>query len=294
MAPDLWYTCEFSGARFSEGSETLDFSGNHVGPRTNTNVTTVRFVNSQIDVIPSNLFDTFPNLEILQANNVGLKRVGSLGACLRLQELRLGNNSITRLENGVLRPCGGLRHVNFASNQLNHIDDFVFSDAPRLLTINLSANQISRVSISWFREVGYIASVDLSNNKIVELPPYAFRSFGFDLNLNNNLISRIGYGAFAGFGSSSTRSGSLQLNNNQIKRLTSDIFGLDWSHVIRFLVANNGLVAIERNFFNNFVVSPLGTSFYAQGNNCVDADFLRLTREQLRTDEQLEKCYSNF
>lgn len=267
--PDDFYTCEISGANISNENEVLDFSGTHIGSRTNADVTTVRFVNSQIDVIPSNVFTTFTDMRILEANNVGLKRlnVGSLRNCTSLRELNLADNLITRLENGVFRPCAFL--------------------------INLAGNQLTAFAPNLFQRIDNVASVNLSHNHITEIPPNAFRNIGLvSLNLNHNSISKIGFGAFSGFGTRNIRAGGLQLNNNRMERLTNDMFGTGWFHVNSFSIAHNGLVAIQRGFFNIFEPSPAGTSVFAEGNNCIDDNFRLQTLTQLRND--FENCFANF
>lgn len=294
--PDTWYTCVCSGAITTADNQNLNFAGAHVGSRTNANVTGVRFVDSQLDSLPANLFTSFPNLETVEANNVGLKtlNVGSLNNCPRLQDLRLGNNSLTRLDNGVLAPCDRLVDLILASNNIEQIGDSFFNQAPRLQRINLSRNQIRHISTTWFRGIDNLARVDLSFNKIEEIPPFAFERLGFSsLDLTNNSISYIGFGAFRGFGSYNTRTGAIDLANNQVRRLSNGIFGGDFTQVVRFDIRNNGLYAIERGFLNYFwEISSFRNSIYASGNVCVDEDLVRIPMSEM--EAPLERCFANY
>jgi hypothetical protein len=322
LFPAFYYVCEFSGAQTTSENDVLDFSGNHVGSRTDADVTHVRFVNSQLAAIPSNVFDVFPNLQIFEAVFVGLNRlnVGTFRNCASLQELRLNENLITRLENGVFKGCQNLVTINLNHNLISLIDANVFVDTQRLSTIRLDGNQLvelpesvfsnslslrdiilsnnrlERIFPTQFRGDQYIFGIDLRNNRLTEIPEDAFRGVGATvLYLNNNSISKIGRGAFSGFGTRTLRSGTVDLSNNNIERLSNDIFGVGWSYLVNFFIESNGLKAIERTFFRNFydpTVTTYGLTFNARGNVCVDQNIQRSQVAPL--EDALENCFANF
>lgn len=309
------YTCTFSGAVVNNENDILDFSGEHIGGRTNANVDRVVFINSQMQTIPSNVFDVFPRLITLEANGVGINRlnVGTLRNSNLLGEIYLNNNTISRLDNGVFRNAGNLRVLRINDNRLNFIGENVFRDLSALQNIQLNGNQlteipeklfqnsaslrniglsenlISRITPGLFSGIGSLLSVGLNSNLITDIPAEAFLGLRIaNLDLSNNLISTIGTRAFGEVGSTSTRSGGLVLGGNRITRLSSDMFGVQ-SNLVFLDVENNQINAIERNFFTLLVSS---FTFNAQGNVCVNQRFSLTSTTQIAP--HLEGCFANF
>lgn len=313
---DRVYTVECTSVVVTNENDILDFSAQHEPNRGNSDVRRADFRRSQMETIPSNLFDVFPNLQQLSAVNVGMNRlnVGTLRNCGNLNSLSLINGAISRLDNGVFRNCPSLLQVNMGDNQLNFIGENIFRDTPSLHTVMFhnnrltelperifqnagylrqivfSNNQISRISSNLFRGNPALTWINLAHNQLTEIPAQAFSALRIiSLSLNNNLISSIGRGAFGNFALTATRVGNLNLNNNRITRFSSDIFNEVPSNLLSMNIRDNGIVAIERNFFN-FVLQTLTVS--ATGNACVNQDFTTARRETVNAG--MERCFLNF
>jgi Leucine-rich repeat (LRR) protein len=271
--PEQGYACEYSGARTTHDSDTLDFIGDHIGSRTNLNVTVLRFINSRLDTLPANLFKEFPNLTQLQANNVHLKRLNerSLAGCPRVMlYLELANNSISRLDDGVIS-CTNILEINLSSNHINRIGANVFERSRELTRIYLNNNRLTQIPTNLFSNFERLNQLDLSFNEISDLAPDSFRNFG-------NARS------FAGM---------LLLGHNKLERLSSNIFGRTTSYVGTFDASFNQINAIQSSFFNLFHEgNTVKNDYLLQGNECVDADFRRTSKVDL--NKQLERCILNY
>lgn len=315
---DNWwmYTAECTGVVVNNENDILDFSGQHEANRVNADVQRVVFRQSQLSTIPSSLFDVFTNVQIVEADNVGINRlnVGTLRNCNHLNELILPNNLISRLDNGVFKNCPSILRLNLFNNQLNHIGEIVFSDTPSINSLSLSnnrlvelpervfqnagslrsislfGNQISKISSNLFRGNPALTSISLDHNQLTNIPEGTFSDlFLASLSLSNNLISTIGRGAFARVGALSTGSGGLDLSHNRITRLSSEIFNGTPSNLVSFNIRNNGLIAIERNFFD-FIHQSV--TVFSSGNVCIDRDFQLSSRNAVNAG--MEECFRNF
>jgi hypothetical protein len=299
---DRIYTAVCSGIVVQSENDIVVFSGQHESGMSNANVQQITFTNSQMETIPSNVFDTFRGLTTLTAQNAGINRlsVGTLRNCQNLLNLDLSFNSISRLDNHVFRSCSSLSRVTINNNQLTTLGAHTFA-LPTLRTIELRNNSIVSLPEGIFSNAGGLDMISLSFNRIqritrslfqgnTEIPERAF----FDLRLSNlgldrNLISTIGNAAFGGVGMLSTRAGGLQLQNNRFTRLSSAMFGGHFSNLASIDIRNNGITAIERDFFT-FLEQELSVS--ATGNSCVNRDFLTSNRGAVNTG--MVACFANF
>jgi hypothetical protein len=312
---DRHYTCEYTGAIVRNENDILDFSGEHLSNRDNSHVWSVVFSNSQMETIPSNIFDVFPNLDSITAIGVGMNRlsVGALRNCDNLMGLNLAENAITRLDNGVLRNCFNLHILDFSNNKISSIGENVFNSLPlveihldhnqladiperlfqnmALNILDLSFNRIARISSTMFNG-NWLNTLDLTHNQITHIPDRAFADFRLArLSLNNNLISSIGVGAFSAVGR--TSGGRLLLNDNRITRLNSNVFDGVNSNVVFLDISNNGINEIEDTFFSFMLDARDPTiTIMATGNSCVNQDFVSVHRASVHRG--MATCYANF
>jgi hypothetical protein len=313
---NFMYTCEYIGGIIRNDTDVLDFSGEHLPNRTNLDVRRIEFYKCLMDTMPANLFDTFPNLEVVLAEGVGMKwlEVGTLNNCDHLRELILIQNLFERLENGIFANCKNILRLDFTWNFIRTIGEVIFADTPHLKSINLhdnalqelpervfqnagslrhidlSLNKIKRISPNLFQGNPDLVTIDLNFNKISRIPDYAFFDLRLaSLNLSINAISDIGRGAFGRVGSTNSKSGILDLSSNQIARLSSDIFDGFYSDVISLNIENTFIYAVERNFFDFF---PVQLTVFTAWNICVKGDAVFNNRSSI--NEAFEQCFEAF
>lgn len=183
---------------------SLSFSGNQLTrfPPLLRRMTEVRFLNlsrNVIELIPENLQETFPLLEVLDisANRIGfangrfsenseiLERVSSL------KELYLRDNFIKTVNTSVFRSLLGLTHLDLSSNMLEDLPHgFFHYFTSGDMIVNLGNNAITEIGESLFAPNQTFKRILLDHNRISSLHENSFDDVIIDeLSLDFNMLS---------------------------------------------------------------------------------------------------------
>ena len=102
----------------------------------------------------------------LNNNNLNTLPEGVFTGLKSLRRLELGHNQIITLPNGVFEPLIKLRTLNLNNNQLSTLPEGVFYGLQILERLNLSYNQITALPDGIFDYVVSIEDINLENNNL--------------------------------------------------------------------------------------------------------------------------------
>lgn len=92
-----------------------------------------------------------------------------------LLALHLENNSITKLEPGLLTAAEGLRALYLTGNAINHVSPRALDQATDLDTLHLGGNKLKEVPTEALSRAGNLRDLRLSGNSIRWVGPNAFQ-----------------------------------------------------------------------------------------------------------------------
>nr|XP_032800780.1 leucine-rich repeat transmembrane protein FLRT1-like [Petromyzon marinus] len=213
---------------------------------------------NELEVFPSNLPRNVRELH-LQENNIQTVSREALARLHRVERLHLDDNSISSVgvERGAFLECRslrllflsrnhlsqvperlptGLEELRLDDNRIGHIDGEAFAGLASLRRLVLDGNLLSdgALSADTFRRLGSLAELSLTRNSLAA-PPSGLPGASLQrLHLQENQLSRIPAGAFAGLG----QLRRLDLSSNNLSRLQPGAFeGLD--SLAQLLARNN-------------------------------------------------------
>lgn len=181
----------------------------------NIRALTMRTDDIIIDEIPSNIFETFPNIETIQIS-IGAKNLSNetfIGAkkllVLNLERnnlesidrndftllktvetLSLSFNKINNIADDAFNEMINLEILSLAGNQLKKITNKTFAGALSLNEIYLKQNQIENIDVESFN-ISTLKLIDLEGNKLKTIDSKIFKCASglHALFLDNNLLS---------------------------------------------------------------------------------------------------------
>lgn len=113
------YTCELSQITVnSDDVENIIIGGQHLLGRDNSQAKRVEISNANIPLIITQLFTTFPNLEILKVTAGGLVKIqpGAFKSAGKLTEVLFMGNNIASIEANAFLGASNLQQVNLNMN----------------------------------------------------------------------------------------------------------------------------------------------------------------------------------
>lgn len=157
--------------------------------------------------------------------------------------------------------CRQLGFIDFMDNHLYKIGDSLFVNNPNLFFVNLHQNRIE-----------YVASRAFNGSTINFL----------DLNTNN--ITDFSPGTFNGM----TNLTLLIIRDNQLSRLTDDMFGSSLNILNAILASTNQISSIEEEFFDNAVALDF---LDLKDNSCISETFTNIINNRDVVRSQLANCF---
>uniref|UniRef100_A0A182NTG0 Uncharacterized protein n=1 Tax=Anopheles dirus TaxID=7168 RepID=A0A182NTG0_9DIPT len=236
------------------------------------NIITVNFVNSLLEELPKNLFDTFENLRIANLSGSGIKSINrySLGRAHNLDQLDLSHNQLRELTGYCFAGAVSLTILKLHSNNISVIHSTAFSAVANLNVLDLSDNKLETLDSTVFASLASLRYIGLDRNaiKVVERGLFSKNTAMEEILVQGNQIHTIEHGAFTSEPSSVLQ--LISLSNNNLTTLD-----LDGVNVERFYVTNNSL--------EHVTISSSMRRLYAD-NNKIASVALRGTA----TDMQIE------
>ncbi|XP_045879814.1 leucine-rich repeat-containing protein 24 isoform X1 [Meles meles] len=137
------------------------------------------------------------------------------------QTLFLQDNSIARLEPGVLAPLAALRRLYLHNNSLRALEPGAFRAQPRLLELALTGNRLRGLRVGAFAGLGQLRALYLAGNQLVQLLDFTFLHLPRlqELHLQENSIELLEDQALAGLSSLAL----LDLSRNQLGTISREV-----------------------------------------------------------------------
>jgi hypothetical protein len=160
------YSCKIKNAVFNE-YDKFTVTGNHASKgRKDLGVKFVEFSASNISFIPETVFKKFPNLEYLNVNGIGLKKIQPLVNSSDLKVILANNNQITKLNANVFAVSTDLETLSFRKNHIQDVDVNAFHNLGNLRELYLSDNRISSLHMNTLAPLISLEIVSLSGNQL--------------------------------------------------------------------------------------------------------------------------------
>lgn len=205
-----------------------------------TNETSIQFSDTITSSIPSEIFEHFPALKLLDASRMGLTSIDNL--CFdnlpNLTHLNFSNNSITYIPERIFIKCNAI-DVNLQQNQISGLNDSAFTGLTKLQRLDLSYNNIVELSEDVFRPLSNMKELRLDFNRLDVIDGKLFEHNALleVLYLNNNLITVIAEEAFEGLKHLTL----LDIDNNSFTKINL----MPMKQLRRVNVVNGSLTALE-------------------------------------------------
>lgn len=162
------YACILTNVVVTDEAREVTFSGNHLGGRTNDDVTIVHVLNSMTPFMVRQIFRTFPNTIELSYESSKLQTI-NVPSTVQLDRLILYGNNITVIENSRFRGQTRLESIRAIGNNIQTIEENAFEGLSRLKSLTLIENEIRTLARKTFHTLTSLESLDLMGNSITRL-----------------------------------------------------------------------------------------------------------------------------
>lgn len=126
--------------------------------------------NNLISVIETNVFKNCSDLKELDLSSNQLTEVpDALQDLSVLRTLDMGENQITRFENGTFRNLHQLTGLRLIDNQIGNITRGMFNDLPRLSVLNLAKNRVQNIERGSFDKNVELEAIRLDGNFLSDI-----------------------------------------------------------------------------------------------------------------------------
>lgn len=205
----------------NDGDRLNFFNVHNASEITDVKFLTVNRMHSNIRTIPEEIFDYFPNAEVLvlagsiqtisrnvlaKANNlrelilndqIQVVQRNVFSPVPTLTNLELNQNRIVAIEDGAFNGLENLEFLNLANNQLVALGYHTFSGLNRLRFLKLRQNNIGIIDDGALA-FPHLEMLDLSHNKLKSLSDSVFSRLSVlrSLSLDHNELLHIGYSLY--------------------------------------------------------------------------------------------------
>uniref|UniRef100_A0A8D8DQ88 Insulin-like growth factor-binding protein complex acid labile subunit n=1 Tax=Culex pipiens TaxID=7175 RepID=A0A8D8DQ88_CULPI len=133
----------------------------------------VTFTNSRLQYLPKRLFEAFPEMELLNAEDLQIEEIEyqAFKYAKKLKTLYLKKNLISNIEN--FRGVPLLVHLDLSYNRITHIKIDAFAKNRELERLLMNHNHISE--LPGFQNIDNLEELNLSNNDLQEISDNQFR-----------------------------------------------------------------------------------------------------------------------
>ncbi|XP_053663215.1 uncharacterized protein LOC128712345 [Anopheles marshallii] len=213
----------------------------------------VSFVNSTVEELPKQLFDSFNGIQIANLTRSGIKYVNrySLERAQSLQVLDVSWNALSELTANCFSGATALTKLVLSYNNISSIDNMAFISLINLRILLLTGNKLRSLDNKVFASLNALQTIYLDFNElqVIERDLFSNNDHLQNILLKNNHISVVEEGAFpvkpdtvevsAESGQSRSGLSILSLSNNNLTKLN-----LSAVEVKKVYLANNKLEEI--------------------------------------------------
>jgi len=246
----------------------------------NTSITTLNFDSPNVvNFIPSTMFRIFPNLQIIQMNNVSMTNLttDAFINCNNLTIISVMFNNFTRIPSKLAYRCKNIDRISLNYNQIVIIDEDALSGLKNLKVLDLSFNKISCIPPKLFENALNIENISFKNNEIKALDKDLFGKLKAIkvINLDENKIAILPIMSF---------------DQSAMKKS------------LNLIINDNPLYAMEPKFIESFFAlkdsqSSLNFTMTKIEGICIPNGFEYQVIHQINfksADDALSTCYANW
>jgi Leucine-rich repeat (LRR) protein len=161
---------------FSNPFYYVIIEGQHEANRNNSDVLNVVFEDSEINRLPSNLFQLFPNMVAIQATNGSVTAITPMDFIFApaIEAVVVTNNDIRNLTGSPFWGRPRVVHLNLYSNNIEFIAQGFFTGLVNLRYLSLGGNQLTSLAPQIFAPLAGLRTLLASFNQIASLSPQMF------------------------------------------------------------------------------------------------------------------------
>ncbi|CRL01813.1 CLUMA_CG015029, isoform A [Clunio marinus] len=188
---------------------TFDFSnpfyyiiieGEHESERTNADVLNFVIQSSNVNAIPANIFQVFPNIVAIEGANAGVSGINppDFTFATQIRGVFANSNIMPRLTGSPFFVRSTITHLNLYSNQIEFIANTFFFGLVNLRYLSISGNSIEALTPEMMAPLANLRILLASDNRFETLSGRIFannRNIEF-IGLEYNNINAIGPNAF--------------------------------------------------------------------------------------------------
>jgi hypothetical protein len=162
------YVCRLTDIEVLDPSQQIIFTGEHVGNRTNEDVTVVEIRNSNTPFMIPQIFTTFPSIIELDIQFSNLQSI-NIPDSVQLESLILSHNNISRINNGTFRAQNRLRVFNAIEAGIHVIEDDAFVGLESLTALVFIRNNVSELTTRTLAPLVNALRIDFERNQLTRI-----------------------------------------------------------------------------------------------------------------------------
>lgn len=275
------YFCEIK----IDGTSLTEITGSHKPNKTDDDVTLFVARESNFKHLSSIVCDKFKNIDAFGIINSQLESIDadSFKHCRKLQQLKLIENKIREIPEGLLNNNPELWLFRVDKNQLRTVPENLFKNQNKLVFLYLSQNKITSLAPRVFKSLVNLEKLWLAENNLTKMHAEWFEDlYNLDrLGLSYNEINDIPKNSFV-----NTRNMKMMwIDNNNLRTIHGDSFGSDGE--LKYLsVKNNKIESIDEKLFDKTQISELNM----EGNICSQ----NVVAAQHEMKNAFRGCFNNY
>jgi Leucine-rich repeat (LRR) protein len=130
-----------------------------------------------LQILPSNFYEFFPNLIKIEITNTLLREIKAENFInLQLEVLKLSDNGIKKIDSQSLNDQNKLKEIHLDYNKIEQIPDEFFSFSPKLEIIQLEHNKIENWNEKLLESLTNLKEIFLNDNQIFIITPNFFKN----------------------------------------------------------------------------------------------------------------------
>ncbi|EAT38602.1 AAEL009520-PA [Aedes aegypti] len=246
-----FYDCQIEGVHIKDG-EIHEFR-----PEPHKHIT---FRDSVLRYLPKSLIDAFPNMTLLNLNQL----------------------KITSIENNAFHNAGELEHLYLQENRLKDFPRKVLDGARKLKTLVLSDNSIETMPYN-FKNNNNLDNLYINNNNLNLLPSFEYITQLQNFSASRNELGQVDSKQFM----KQNKIENIDLSHNKLEKLNLRLT----SRVLRIVdISNNKLTQLDITLhMENLNVENNELSSFLVGNECL-LKSLKMSNNTLESQPVLLNC----
>lgn len=190
------YTCHLHNAIISAPNQVLTITGTHLPGRTNVDVQVVVHQNVTINFFNGEILRTFPNLRIIEMENVRLTNIAATAFgtnCGHLEELKIRSNFLTTLPNQLFQNCSNLQVFQASQNGLFSLPNELFGNTISLRIFEVDRNQLTSFPTNLLTNMINLRTFNINRNMLSNLHATNFVNNGNleEIDVSFNRLTRL-------------------------------------------------------------------------------------------------------